>query len=131
MPRLLGVEIPAEKRIEASLTYIYGIGLATSKRILEQTGIDPNTRAKNLTPQQLNEIIHAITNNKLKIEGDLRREVQSNLKRLQAINCYRGIRHRRGLPVRGQRTSTNARTRKGPRKTVGVIRSKEAKAGVV
>jgi small subunit ribosomal protein S13 len=131
MPRLLGVEIPAEKRIEASLTYIYGIGLATAKRILEQTGIDPNTRAKNLTPQQLNEIIHAITNNKLKIEGDLRREVQSNLKRLQAINSYRGIRHRRGLPVRGQRTSTNARTRKGPRKTVGVIRSKEAKAGVV
>ncbi|MGH8100893.1 MAG: 30S ribosomal protein S13 [Chthoniobacterales bacterium] len=131
MPRLLGVEIPAEKRIEASLTYIYGIGLATAKRILEQTGIDPNARAKNLTPQQLNEIIHAITNNKLKIEGDLRREVQSNLKRLQASNSYRGIRHRRGLPVRGQRTSTNARTRKGPRKTVGVIRSKEAKAGVV
>jgi small subunit ribosomal protein S13 len=131
MPRLLGVEIPADKRIEASLTYIYGIGLATSKRILEQTGIDPNLRAKNLTPQQLNEIIHALTNNKMKIEGDLRREVQSNLKRLQAINCYRGIRHRRGLPVRGQRTSTNARTRKGPRKTVGVIRSKEAKSGVV
>ena len=131
MPRLLGVEIPAEKRIEASLTYIYGIGLATAKRILEQTGIDPNTRAKNLTPQQLNEIIHAITNNKLKIEGDLRREAQSNLNRLQAINSYRGIRHRRGLPVRGQRTSTNARTRKGPRKTVGVIRSKDAKAGVV
>ena len=131
MPRLLGVEIPAEKRIEASLTYIYGIGLATSKRILEQTRIDPDTRAKNLTPQQLNEIIHAITNNKIKIEGDLRRDVQGNLKRLQAINCYRGIRHRRGLPVRGQRTSTNARTRKGPRKTVGVIRSKEAKSGVV
>src|ERR1700736_1962425 len=131
MPRLLGVEIPAEKRIEASLTYIYGIGLATAKRILEQTGIDPNTRAKNLTPQQLNEIIHAITNNKLKIEGDLRREVQSNLKRLQAINSYRGIRHRRGLSVRGQRTSTNASPRTGPRKTVGVIRSKDAKAGVV
>ena len=131
MPRLLGVEIPAEKRIEASLTYIYGIGLSTAKRILEQTNIDPNLRAKKLTPQQLNEIIHAITNNKIKIEGDLRRDVQSNLKRLQAINCNRGIRHRRGLPVRGQRTSTNARTRKGPRKTVGVIRSKEAKSGVV
>lgn len=131
MPRLLGVEIPAEKRIEASLTYIYGIGLATARRILEQTNIDPNLRAKKLTPQQLNEIIHAITNNKIKIEGDLRRDTQSNLKRLQAINCYRGIRHRRGLPVRGQRTSTNARTRKGPRKTVGVIRSKEAKSGVV
>ena len=126
MPRLLGVEIPSEKRIEASLTYIYGIGLSTAKRILDQTNIDPNLRAKDLSPQQLNEIIHAITNAKLPIEGDLRREVQGNLKRLQAINCYRGVRHRRGLPVRGQRTSTNARTRKGPRKTVGVQRAKDA-----
>ena len=131
MPRLLGVEIPSDKRIEASLTYVYGIGPTTSRRILEQTNIDPNLRAKDLTPQQLNDIIHAITGNKLLIEGDLRRELQSNLKRLQAINCYRGIRHRRGLPVRGQRTSTNARTRKGPRKTVGVIRNKDAKAGKV
>ncbi len=129
MPRRLGVEIPSDKRIEASLTYVYGIGPTTSRRILEQTNIDPNLRAKDLTPQQLNDIIHAITGNKLLIEGDLRRELQSNLKRLQAINCYRGIRHRRGLPVRGQRTSTNARTRKGPRKTVGVIRNKDAKAG--
>jgi small subunit ribosomal protein S13 len=129
MPRLLGVEIPSEKRIEASLTYIYGIGPTTAKRILDQTNIDPNLRAKSLTPAQLNDIIHAITGNKLLIEGDLRRELQSNLKRLQAINCYRGVRHRRGLPVRGQRTSTNARTRKGPRKTVGVIRNKDAKAG--
>ena len=131
MPRLLGVEIPGDKRIEASLTYVYGIGPTTSKRVLAQTGIDPNIRAKNLTPQQINEIVHAITSNKISIEGDLRREVQGNLKRLQAINCYRGIRHRRGLPVRGQRTSTNARTRKGPRKTVGVIRNKDAKAGKV
>ena len=131
MPRLLGVEIPAEKRIEASLTYIYGVGPTTAKRVLEQTNIDPNTRAKDLSPQQINEIVHTITNNKMLIEGDLRREVQSNLKRLQAINSYRGIRHRRGLPVRGQRTSTNARTRKGPRKTVGVIRNKDAKAGKV
>ena len=131
MPRLLGVEIPAEKRIEASLCYIYGIGPTTSKRILEQTNIDPNMRAKSLSPQQLNDIIHAITDNKIPIEGDLRRELQGNLKRLQAIKCYRGIRHRRGLPVRGQRTSTNARTRKGPRKTVGVIRNKDAKAGKV
>lgn len=129
MPRLLGVEIPSEKRIEASLTYIYGIGPTTAKRILDQTNIDPNLRARDLSPQQLNDIIHAITDNKLLIEGDLRRELQSNLKRLQAINSYRGIRHRRGLPVRGQRTSTNARTRKGPRKTVGVIRNKDAKAG--
>jgi small subunit ribosomal protein S13 len=131
MPRLLGVEIPSEKRIEASLTYIYGIGPTTAKRILEQTNIDPSVRARELSPQQLNDIIHAITGNKVLIEGDLRRDLQSNLKRLQAINCYRGIRHRRGLPVRGQRTSTNARTRKGPRKTVGVIRNKDAKAGKV
>jgi small subunit ribosomal protein S13 len=131
MPRLLGVEIPADKRIEASLTYIYGVGPSIAKRILEQTNIDPNLRAKDLTPQQINEIMQTITHSKLPIEGDLRREVQSNLKRLQAINCYRGIRHRRGLPVRGQRTSTNARTRKGPRKTVGVVRNKEAKAGKV
>ena len=131
MPRLLGVEIPADKRIEASLTYIYGVGPSIAKRILEQTSIDPNLRAKDLTPQQINEIMQTITHSKLPIEGDLRREVQSNLKRLQAINCYRGIRHRRGLPVRGQRTSTNARTRKGPRKTVGVVRNKEAKAGKV
>ena len=126
MPRLLGVEIPADKRIEASLTYIYGIGPSTAKRVLEQTNIDPNLRAKDLTPHQINEIIQTITGNKMLIEGDLRRELQSNLKRLQAINCYRGIRHRRG-----QRTSTNARTRKGPRKTVGVIRNKDAKAGKV
>jgi small subunit ribosomal protein S13 len=131
MPRLLGVDIPGEKRIEASLPYIYGIGLVTAKRILDQANIDPNIRAKDLSPVQINEIIQAITASKLPIEGDLRRELQGNLKRLQAINCYRGIRHRRGLPVRGQRTSTNARTRKGPRKTVGVQRNKDAKAGKV
>jgi small subunit ribosomal protein S13 len=122
------VEIPGEKRIEASLPYIYGIGPRTASRILEQANIDPNIRAKDLSPEQLNQIIQIITSSKLLIEGDLRREIQSNLKRLQAINCYRGIRHRRGLPVRGQRTCTNARTRKGPRKTVGVVRTKETKA---
>ncbi len=127
MPRLLGVDIPGEKRIEASLPYIYGIGPNTAKRILEQANIDLNIRAKDLTPSQIGDIIHAITASKLPIEGDLCRELQGNLKRLQAINCYRGIRHRRGLPVRGQRTSTNARTRKGPRKTVGVQRAKDAK----
>ena len=127
MPRLLGVDIPNEKRIEVSLTYVYGVGPKTAKRMLEQANIDPNVRARDLTPVQINEIIQAITSNKIAIEGDLRREVQGNLKRLQAINCYRGIRHRRGLPVRGQRTSTNARTRKGPRKTVGVQRAKDAK----
>ena len=131
MPRLLGVDIPGEKRIEASLPYIYGLGPSTTKRILEQANVDPNIRAKDLTPGQINDIIGAITASKLPVEGDLRRELQANLKRLQAINCYRGIRHRRGLPVRGQRTSTNARTRKGPRKTVGVQRNKDAKAGKV
>ena len=95
--------------------------------MLEEANIDLNIRAKDLTPSQIGDIIHAITASKLPIEGDLRRELQGNLKRLQAINCYRGIRHRRGLPVRGQRTSTNARTRKGPRKTVGVQRAKDAK----
>lgn len=126
MPRLLGVEIPGDKRIEASLPYIYGIGPSSAKKILEQANINPDLRAKDLTAEQLNQIIQAITVSKLPIEGDLRRELQANLKRLQAINCYRGIRHRRSLPVRGQRTSTNARTRKGPRKTVGVQRAKEA-----
>jgi small subunit ribosomal protein S13 len=101
MPRLLGVEIPGDKRIEASLPYIYGIGPSTAKRILEQANVDPNLRARDLLPEQLNRIIQAITASKLPIEGDLRREIQANLKRLQAINCYRGIRHRRGLPVRG------------------------------
>ena len=117
MPRLLGVEIPGDKRIEASLPYIFGVGPSNTKRILEVANIDPNARAKDLSPEQVNAIIHAINSLKIVIEGDLRRELQSNLKRLQAINCYRGIRHRRGLPVRGQRTSTNARTRDYGEKT--------------
>jgi small subunit ribosomal protein S13 len=127
MPRLLGVDIPGDKRIEASLPYIYGIGPSLAKKVLEQANIDPNVRAKDLSPEQINHIIQTISANKIQIEGDLRRELQGHLKRLQAINCYRGIRHRRGLPVRGQRTSTNARTRKGPRKTVGVQRAKDSK----
>jgi len=131
MPRLLGVDIPGEKRIEASLPYIYGIGPKTARRVLEQAQIDPNIRAKNLSTEQIGAIVHAISGSRLLIEGDLRRELQGNLKRLQAINCYRGIRHRRGLPVRGQRTSTNARTRKGPRRTVGVQRNPNAKTGKV
>ena len=125
MPRLLGVEIPGQKKIEYSLPYIYGLGHSTSKKILEAANIDPNLRAKDLSPQQISEIVAAIGASKLAIEGDLRRELQANLKRLQGINSYRGIRHRRSLPVRGQRTSTNARTRKGPRKTVGVQRAKD------
>ena len=130
MPRLLGIDIPGDKRIEASLPYIYGIGPARAKLILEQAEISPDVRAKTLTDAQLNRIIQIIQENKYIIEGDLRRELQQNLKRLQAINCYRGIRHRRGLPVRGQRTGTNARTRKGPRKTVGVQRNPNAKTGI-
>ena len=125
MPRILGIDIPGDKRIEASLPYIYGIGPSNTKKVLEAANVDPNIRAKDLSPEQLNAIIHAISAQKILIEGDLRRDLQQNLKRLQAINCYRGIRHRRGLPVRGQRTQTNARTRKGPRKTVGVQRAKD------
>jgi small subunit ribosomal protein S13 len=131
MPRVLGVDIPGEKRIEASLQYVYGIGPTRAKQVLDEAEVDPNLRAKELTGQQINRVIQVIQAHGYMIEGDLRRELQQNLKRLQAINCYRGIRHRKGLPVRGQRTSTNARTRKGPRKTVGVVRNKDAKAGKV
>jgi small subunit ribosomal protein S13 len=126
MPRLLGVELPAKKKVGFSLRYIYGIGPARADLIVATVGLDPNMRASDLTEEQLNKILHIITDNKWVVEGDLRREIAGNLKRLQAINCYRGIRHRRGLPVRGQRTSTNARTRKGPRKTVGVSKKAEA-----
>jgi len=131
MPRILGVDIPGNKRIEASLPYIYGMGPKNTQRVLELANIDPNIRANDLSPEQLNLIIQAINSSQILIEGDLRRELQTNLKRLQAVNCYRGIRHRRGLPVRGQRTQTNARTRKGPRRTVGVQRNPNAKAGKV
>ena len=131
MARIIGVEVPPNKRIDIALRYIYGIGPSNAKVVLEKAKIDPSIRAKDLTEQQLSQIVHAIQDGKYIIEGDLRRDIQGNLKRLQAINCYRGQRHRRGLPVRGQRTSTNARTRKGPRKTVGVIRNPEAKAGKV
>jgi len=122
MARLLGVEIPNEKRIEASLPYIFGVGRTTSAKILEEAGVDPNIRTGELSDEQLGKIANAITSGGVMIEGDLRREIQGHMKRLTSINCYRGYRHRRGLPVRGQRTSTNARTRKGKRKTVGVIR---------
>jgi small subunit ribosomal protein S13 len=131
MPRLLGVEIPSDKRIEASLQYIYGIGKRTAARVLEQADVGVDLRARALSQEQIAAIVHAISASKILIEGDLRREVQSHLKRLQGINCYRGIRHRRGLPVRGQRTSTNARTRKGARRTVGIVRNKNVKSGKV
>lgn len=125
MPRLLGVEIPAKKKVAYSLRYIYGIGPARADQVVQEAGLDANMRASDLTEEQLNKILQVITEHKWVVEGDLRREIAGNLKRLQAINCYRGIRHRRSLPVRGQRTSTNARTRKGPRKTVGVAKKAE------
>jgi small subunit ribosomal protein S13 len=130
MARIIGVEIPGNKRIDIALRYIYGIGPANSEWILTKANINPSIRAKDLTEQQLSQIVHAIQDGKYVIEGDLRREIGMNLKRLQAIKCYRGLRHLRGLPVRGQRTQTNARTRKGPRKTVGVVRNPNAKTGI-
>lgn len=116
MARIAGVDIPNDKRVVISLTYIYGIGKSTAKQVLEETGISEDIRVKDLDDEQMNKIRKAI--DEIKVEGDLRREVQLNIKRLMEIGCYRGIRHRRGLPVRGQRTKTNARTRKGKAKTV-------------
>ena len=130
MARILGVDIPSEKRIDISLRYIYGIGPVNARAILEKAGIEGSVRARDLTEAQLSQIVHAIQDGKYVIEGDLRREIGMNLKRLQGIKCYRGVRHLRGLPVRGQRTQTNARTRKGPRKTVGVQRNPNAKTGI-
>ena len=130
MARILGVDVPAEKRIDIALRYIYGIGPVNSKEILERAGIAGSVRAKDLSEAQLSQIVHAIQDGKYVIEGDLRREIGMNLKRLQGIKCYRGVHHMRGLPVRGQRTQTNARTRKGPRKTVGVHRNPNAKTGI-
>ena len=117
MARIAGVDIPNNKRVEIALTYIYGIGLKSSKDILAKTGINPDTRAKDLTEEEVAKLRDVIEN-EYTVEGDLRREVGLNIKRMQEINCYRGIRHRKGLPVRGQRTKTNARTRKGPAKTI-------------
>ena len=118
MARLVGVDLPRDKRIEIALTYIYGIGLTTAKKIIAETGVNPDTRFKDLTEDDLAKLRDYIQGN-LKVEGDLHREVSQNVKRLMEIGCYRGLRHRRGLPVRGQRTHTNARTRKGPRKQIG------------
>ena len=116
MARISGVDLPREKRIEIGLTYIYGIGLSSSKKILEKAGVNPDVRVKDLTDEQEQAIRKAMEG--YKVEGDLRREVALNIKRLTEIGCYRGLRHRRGLPVRGQKTKTNARTCKGPKKTV-------------
>jgi small subunit ribosomal protein S13 len=130
MARIIGVEVPSNKRIDIALRYIYGIGPTNAGAVLERANIDPSVRAKDLSEQQLSQIVHAIQEGGYVIEGDLRREIGLNLKRMQGIRCYRGIRHARGLPVHGQRTQTNARTRKGPRKTVGVQRNPNAKTGI-
>ena len=122
MARIAGGDIPREKRVEISLTYIYGIGRTLSNKILKKVNINPDTRVKDLTDEQVNEIRKEITN--YTVEGDLRREVALDIKRLREIGCYRGLRHRRGLPVRGQRTKTNARTRKGPKKVVSRSKKK-------
>ncbi len=117
MARISGVDLPREKRVEIGLTYIYGIGLSSSKRILKEAGVDPDIRCKDLSDDDVDKIRKVIEDTQV-VEGDLRREVALNIKRLQEIGCYRGIRHRKGLPVRGQKTKTNARTRKGPKRTV-------------
>ena len=118
MARIAGIDLPREKRIEVALTYIFGIGDTTARKLLAHTGINPNTRVKAMTEDDEKKLRDAIDALQLRVEGDLRREVQGNIKRLMDIGCYRGMRHRRGLPVRGQRTKTNARTRKGPKRTV-------------
>ncbi len=123
MARIAGVDLPREKRVEVALTYIFGIGLASSQKILAGTGINPDTRVRDLTEEEVAKLRDYIDKN-FKVEGDLRRDISLSIKRLMEIGCYRGLRHRRGLPVRGQRTKTNARTRKGPKRTVGVRRKK-------
>jgi small subunit ribosomal protein S13 len=123
MARISGVDLPRDKRVDVALTYIFGIGHSTSRLILQKTGVSPATRVRNLTEEEVSRLRENIDRSH-KVEGDLQREVQQNIKRLIDIGSYRGLRHRRGLPVRGQRTKTNARTRKGPRRTVGVRRKK-------
>ena len=118
MARIAGVDLPREKRVEIGLTYIYGIGRASSNKILAEAGVNPDTRVRELTDDEVKKISEAIEKLDIMVEGDLKREIALNIKRLQEIGCYRGIRHRKGLPVRGQKTKTNARTRKGPKRTV-------------
>ena len=118
MARIAGVDLPREKRVEIGLTYIYGVGRVTANKILEESGVNPDIRVKDLTDDDVKKMSDAIEKMGILVEGDLRRDVALNIKRLQEIGCYRGIRHRKGLPVRGQKTKTNARTRKGPKRTV-------------
>ncbi|MFZ2258960.1 MAG: 30S ribosomal protein S13 [Clostridiaceae bacterium] len=117
MARIAGIDLPKEKRVEIGLTYIYGIGISTARKILAETGVNPDIRVKNLSEEEEN-LLRDYVNKNVKVEGDLRREIALNIKRLSEIGCYRGLRHRKGLPVRGQRTKTNARTRKGKKKTI-------------
>ena len=119
MARISGIDLPREKRVEVGLTYIYGIGLHTSQKLLQRTGINPETRVRDLTEDEVQRL-RDIIDKELRVEGDLRREVSMNIKRLMDIGCYRGLRHRRGMPVRGQRTRTNARTRRGPKRAIGL-----------
>ncbi len=128
MPRVMGVDIPGKKRVEYSLRYVYGVGPSRARELVAKARIDPLKKADDLTDEEVTRLAGLLQ--EYVLEGDLRREVQGNIRRLISIGCYRGIRHRKGLPVRGQRTSTNARTRKGPRKTVGAVRGKEARAAV-
>ena len=127
MPRLLGIDIPGRKRLEYALTYIYGLGLTKSREVIEKAKLDPAMKADDLTDEQIMSVTKVLREEYV-IEGDLRRQVTQNIRRLISINSYRGSRHRRGLPVRGQRTKTNARTRKGPVRTVGAVRGKEARS---
>ncbi len=127
MARIAGIDLPADKRIEVALTYIYGIGHTTARKILASTGVSPDTRVKNLSDEDAGKL-RSIIERDHKVEGSLRSEMAMNIKRLMDIGAYRGLRHRRGLPVRGQRTKTNARTRKGPKKTAGAVRKPVAKA---
>ena len=123
MARISGIDLPREKRVEVGLTYIYGIGLHTSQQLLQRTGINPETRVRDLTEDEVQRL-RDIIDKELRVEGDLRREVSMNIKRLMDIGCYRGLRHRRGMPVRGQRTRTNARTRRGPKRAIGLKKKK-------
>lgn len=127
MPRVIGVDIPGKKRVAYALRYIYGVGPARAQELVERLKIDPAKKADDLSGEEI-AALSKMLQEEYVVEGDLRREVSGNIRRLIAVNCYRGIRHRKGLPVRGQRTSTNARTRKGPRKTVGAVRGKEARS---
>jgi small subunit ribosomal protein S13 len=129
MPRVLGIDIPGRKRLEFALRYIYGIGPTLAKQVIEKAKLDPAKKADDLTDEDI-QLLVAVLQSDFNIEGDLRREVSANIRRLISIGSYRGLRHRRGLPVRGQRTKTNARTRKGARRTVGVVRGKEARSAV-